>query len=128
MKKIAFLSFALIVSIGTLFAQTGAEIKFDRTSHNFGEFSEKNPVVSTVFTFTNTGNAPLVIHQAMTSCGCAVSEYTEEPVMPGKKGTVKVTYNGAGKYPGYFKKSITLRNNSKTEMIRLFIEGTMKEK
>ena len=50
------------------------------------------------------------------------------PIMPGKKGTIKVTYNGTGKYPGHFKKSITLRTNAKTEMVRLYIEGDMTSK
>ena len=45
--------------------------------------------------------------------------------MPGKKGTTKVTYNATGKYPGHFKKSIPLRTNAKTEMVRLDIEGDM---
>ncbi|KAA6309998.1 hypothetical protein EZS27_038617, partial [termite gut metagenome] len=36
-----------------------------------------------------------------------------------------IIYNGTGKLPGYFKKSVTLRTNNKTEMIRLHIEGTM---
>jgi hypothetical protein len=54
-----------------------------------------------------------------------VPEYTKEPVPAGKTGTIKVTYNGTGKYPGHFKKSITLRTNGKTEMIRLYIEGNM---
>jgi len=51
-----------------------------------------------------------------------VPEYTKEPIQPGKKGTIKVTYNGTGKYPGHFKKSITLRTNAKTEMVRLYID------
>ena len=46
----------------------------------------------------------------------------------GQKGTIKVTYNGTGKYPGHFKKSITLRTNAKTEMVRLYIEGDMTAK
>ena len=90
--------------------------------------SENSPVVSCTFTFTNIGDAPLVIHQAVASCGCTVPEYTKEPIMPGKKGTIKVTYNGTGKYPGHFKKSITLRTNAKTEMVRLYIEGDMTAK
>ena len=73
-------------------------------------------------------DAPLVIHQAVASCGCTVPEYTKEPIQPGKKGTIKVTYNGTGKYPGHFKKSITLRTNAKTEMMRLYIEGNMTAK
>ena len=95
---------------------------------SFGTFSENNPVVSCTFTFTNVGDAPLVIHQAVASCGCTVPEYTQEPVMPGKTGTIKITYNGTGKYPGHFKKSITLRTNAKTEMMRLFVEGDMTAK
>ena len=109
-------------------AMAQAEIKFDKTTANLGTFPEEKPVVSCVFTFTNIGDAPLVIHQAVASCGCTVPEYTQEPVLPGKKGTIKVTYNGTGKYPGHFKKSITLRTNAKTEMMRLFIEGDMTPK
>ena len=104
--------FMLVLSIGYVSAQGKADIKFDKTSHNFGTFSENDPVVSCVFTFTNVGDAPLVIHQAVASCGCTVPEYTQEPVLPGKTGTVKITYNGTGKYPGHFKKSITLRTNA----------------
>ena len=47
--------------------------------------------------------------------------------MPGKSGTIKVTYNGKGKFPGHFKKSITVRTNGQPEMTRLYIEGTMTE-
>ena len=118
----------LVVSMGCILAQDKADIKFDKTTHNFGTFSENNPIVSCVFTFTNVGNAPLVIHQAIASCGCTVPEFTQEPVMPGKKGTIKITYNGTGKYPGHFKKSITLRTNAKVEMMRLYVEGDMTEK
>jgi hypothetical protein len=46
--------------------------------------------------------------------------------MLGKEGMVKITYDGTGKYPGYFKKSVTLRTNGKPAMVRLFIEGNMK--
>ena len=104
MKKILFLMTLLVMGISFAFAQTNADIKFDKTTHDFGKFSE------------------------VASCGCTVPEYTKEPIMPGKKGTIKVTYNGTGKYPGHFKKSITLRTNAKTEMVRLYIEGDMAAK
>ncbi|MDR0657545.1 MAG: DUF1573 domain-containing protein [Mediterranea sp.] len=125
MKKTLFLILLLIAGINYACAKSGAEIKFDKTTHNFGTFPESDPVVTGTFTFTNVGDAPLVIHQAIASCGCAEPEYTKEPVMPGKTGIVKVTYNGTGYFAGYFKKSITIRTNAKTEMIRLFIEGDM---
>ncbi len=116
-----------VISIAA-FAQAGkAEIKFDKTSHNFGKFSEKQPVQKCTFTFTNTGTAPLVINQAIASCGCTVPAYTKTPILPGKKGEITVTYNGAGKFPGHFKKTITVRSNATTEMTRLQIEGDMEE-
>ena len=127
MKKIAFIAFMLVCGFTTVFAQKAAEIKFDKLTHNFGTFSEKNPVVTTTFTYTNVGEQPLVINQAVASCGCTVPEYTKTPIKPGEKGEIKVTYNGTGKFPGHFKKSITIRTNGVVEMTRLYIEGEMTE-
>ena len=126
MKKLTLT--ALMLVCGIVFASAQAEIKFDKLTHDFGTFSESSPVVSCTFTYTNTGNQPLVINQAVPSCGCTVPEYTKEPIKPGEKGTIKVTYNGTGKFPGHFKKSITVRTNGAVEMTRLYIEGTMEEK
>lgn len=126
MKKI-FLLLMMLASLVAYAQQEQPEIKFDKTVHNFGTFSEKTPVQTTVFAFTNIGKAPLIINQAIASCGCTIPSYTKEPIMPGEKGTVKVTYNGKGKFPGHFKKSITIRTNGKVEMVRLYIEGDMKE-
>lgn len=104
-----------------------AQIKFDKVSHDFGTFSESSPVQECIFTFTNVGQAPLVINQAVASCGCTVPSYTKEPIAPGKTGAIKVTYNGKGKFPGHFKKSITVRTNGSVEMTRLYVEGDMTE-
>ena len=54
-------------------------------------------------------------------------KYTKKPIAPGQKGTLDVTYNGKGRFPGHFKKTITVRTNGKPEMTRLYIEGTMEE-
>lgn len=128
MKKLILMTLLLLGSMSYATAQKQAEIKFDKLIHNFGKFSEKSPIVSTTFAFTNVGETPLVINQAVASCGCTVPEYTKEPIQPGQKGEIKVTYNGTGKFPGHFKKSITVRTNGKVEMTRLYIEGTMEEK
>ncbi len=125
MKRLVIYILMLVMNMGFALAQSQADIKFDKTTHDFGAFSEKNATVTTTFTFTNVGDGPLVIHQAIASCGCTVPEYTLEPVQPGKTGTIKVTYNGKGRFPGKFKKSITVRTNAKTELVRLFIEGEM---
>lgn len=124
MKKLiltTILSFFAMVT----FAAGEAEIKFEKTSHNFGTFSESSPKVTCVFKFTNTGDNLLVIHQAIASCGCTVPQYPKQPIKPGESGEIIVTYDGAGKFPGHFKKSITLRTNAKQEIVRLYVEGDM---
>lgn len=127
MKKIISVVIMLVACITISAQQKQAEIKFDKVTHDFGTFSEAAPKQETVFTFTNVGSAPLIINQAVASCGCTVPSYTKAPIQPGQKGQIKVTYNGKGKFPGHFKKSITIRTNGVTEMTRLYIEGNMKE-
>ncbi|MCQ2269288.1 MAG: DUF1573 domain-containing protein [Bacteroidaceae bacterium] len=131
MKRLSLMFLLLVSFVSLCSAQTvesvkkQAEIKFDETTYDFGRFPESSPVQTCKFTFTNTGNDLLLIHQAVASCGCTVPKYSKEPIKPGEKGSITVTYNGKGKIPGVFKKSITLRTNAKTEMIRLYIRGEM---
>lgn len=121
-KKFTAILFALIV--GTMMASAQAVIKFDKTSHNFGKFTEDKPQTC-VFKFTNTGNEPLVIHQAFANCGCTVPTFTKEPIAPGKTGEIKVVYNGKGKFPGHFKKTVSVRSNATNALVRVYIEGDM---
>lgn len=113
----------MIITSTKTFAQ--AEIQFQNTTMSMGTFSEKNPKQTCVFKFKNIGDKPLVINQAVASCGCTVPTYTKDAVAPGGEGEIKVTYDGSGKFPGHFKKSITIRTNGKVEMVRLYIEGDM---
>ncbi len=127
MKKFLLISMMMLCSMTLVHAQKQADIQFEKTTIDLGKFPESAPVQKCTFKFTNTGNAPLIINQAVASCGCTVPEYTKEPIAPGKTGTVNVTYNGKGKFPGFFKKTITIRTNGKTEMTRLYISGEMEE-
>ena len=101
------------------------EMKFEKTRHDFGVFAQDTAVVTYDFVFTNVGKSPLIIHQANASCGCTVPEYTLEPIMPGCKRKITVTYNGKGRRPGVFRKSITIHNNGKQTPVRIYIEGEM---
>ena len=125
MKKF-FSLMAMLLCTVAMMAQ--AEIKFEKVVHDFGTFEETSPVQKATFTFTNVGNKPLVINQAIASCGCTVPSYTKQPIAPGQKGQISVTYNGRGMFPGHFKKSITIRTNGNVEMSRIYIEGVMNEK
>ncbi len=126
MKKVFLLSLLVLVSATSLWAQKSkAEITFDKTVHNFGTFSEDKPIVKCEFTFTNTGTTPLQIVRAYATCGCTVPKYTKDPVQPGEKGVIHVTYNGYGTYPGTFAKYITINSNAKNSTVRLTIKGEM---
>lgn len=104
-----------------------AEIKFDTLHVDLGTFSAKDAEQKCQFKFTNTGNAPLVIQQVLASCGCTVPTYPKAPIKPGQSGVIEITYNGSGKFPGKFRKTVTVRTNAKTEIIRLVVSGMMTE-
>ncbi|MCD7817028.1 MAG: DUF1573 domain-containing protein [Bacteroides sp.] len=125
MKKIISTLLFLVISTVLIWAQGTAQIYFEKTTHDFGIFYEDQPKVTCKFKFTNTGDGPLVIHQAMASCGCTVPKYPKEPIRPGETGEITVTYDGTGKFPGHFRKTVTLRTNAKDEITRLIIEGDM---
>ena len=121
MKKIMLTTMMLICGIAYAAAQ--AEIKFDKTTHNFGKFSESAPKVSCIFTYTNTGDAPLMILNATASCGCTRPDFPKKPVKAGKKGKIKVTYLPAGR-PGEFEKTVTVKTNAKRQKkVTLRIKG-----
>ena len=129
MKRVLTATIMVMLMFGVALAdEPQAEIVFDKSVHNFGTFTEDNPVQTCTFTFKNTGKAPLVIIQAIATCGCTVPTYTGKPVPPGGTGIIEVTYNGKGRYPGHFKKVITVNTNAKQRLVRLAIEGEMTAK
>ena len=125
MKKILVIVALLFVT--TLCANAQAVITFEKKSHNFGNFTEDKEMVYD-FVFTNTGDKPLVINQAFSSCGCTVPTYTETPVQPGEKGIIKVRYNAKGTFVGPFKKPVTIRSNASNSMVRIYVEGMVESK
>lgn len=83
--------------------------KFTEETWDFGQLPQGVPA-SHVFSYDNAGKQPLIISQATASCGCTTPEWTKEPVLPGKSGTVKVTYNAAKE--GTFTKTVTILSNT----------------
>lgn len=125
MKKIILVLFALLIMLPAAAQKKGAILTFDKTTINVGTFPAEKPVKVCHFTFTNTGDADLYIHQAFASCGCTVPKIPLEPIKPGMKDTITVTYDGTRKSPGNLRKSITIHSNSKDEMIKIYIMGKM---
>lgn len=100
------------------------EITLPVDSHSFGTI-DYGDVVSHTFSFKNTGNAPLIIKDVTTLCGCTVTDYPKAPIAPGKKGNIKVTFNSNGKI-GQQHKNVTLHTNCKTETKELKIYAIVK--
>lgn len=109
MKKILFAIVSAMLICGSAFA--GAGITFNKKSHDFGTINEADGDVTCEFEVTNTGDAPLLLIRAVSSCGCTVPEFSKEPIRPGQKGIITVTYHAKGR-PGPFTKSIRVYDNS----------------
>ena len=128
-RNILFLLILLVANVSFSRQETTpkgkGEMKFEKTHHDYGVFAPDTAILTYDFVFTNVGKEPIIIHQASASCGCTVPEYTLKPIMPGCKGKISVTYNGKGRRPGVFRKSITIHNNGKHTPVRLYIEGEM---
>lgn len=102
-----------------------AVMTFEKQEHDFGAI-QQGAAQETIFTFTNTGTAPLIITGTSASCGCTVPEApVNEPIAPGEQGEIKVNFNGSGS--GQVTKTVTIRANTAkgSEMLRIkaFVNG-----
>lgn len=125
MKTKLLLLIALFMMTLGMQAKKLPQIKFEKTTIDFGTFSLENPVQKCTFKFTNVGDAKLVITAVHASCGCTVADYPKDFIAPGASGEITVTYDGSSKLPGPFKKNIQVFSNCKEEMTRIFIQGDM---
>lgn len=96
-------------------------VKLIDSTYNFGKIKEGERVEFS-YRFKNTGKHPLKIASVYSSCGCTVPEFSKEPVMPGKKGFIKVTFNSDG-VGGEIEKFVEVRSNAKPDFPRLILSG-----
>ena len=133
MKKIILSLSILLASVVVINAQTAdgatpiqnenaAVISFEEEVVDYGTVEQGADGVRE-FVFTNTGKSPLIISNAVGSCGCTVPTWPKEPIKPGQKAAIKVKYDT--KRIGAINKSITITSNATeaTKIIR--IKGTV---
>jgi hypothetical protein len=138
MKKTVIALAMMAMSATALRAQTSStEVKtsatatisagkfdFKEDSFDFGEVAE-GPDVSHNFEFTNTGKKPIFIRNASAGCGCTVAEWPHEPVLPGAKASIKVTFHSKGR-PGAVSKVVSIASDAEQQNMSLRITGNVK--
>ncbi len=107
------------------FSAFSQEFQFEKKIINYGKIA-KNSNGERIFTFTNIGNAPIIISDIKTSCDCAVPKKPEDPIMPGEKGTITVSYDTSK--TGGFSKVITIFSNAKNSRKTIKIKGYITKK
>lgn len=108
MKRILGL-FAVILLTTASYAQAGAKMELKSDTVDYGTTSKEADNGIRTFEFTNTGDAPLIIKDVKSSCGCTVPSWPKEPIAPGKSGKIEVKYNMS---PGPIRKTITVQSNA----------------
>ena len=97
-------------------AQNADAMKFKEEVHDFGTIPQGKPVTNE-FSFKNNGKEPITINNVHASCGCTTPEWTKEPILPGKSGMIKATYNAAAAAP--FSNTITVTSNVGTKVLTI---------
>lgn len=129
MKRILNSALLLVVSLSFINA---ASAKFDNVDMNVAVIKFKTEIVdygtitqnsdgTRLFSFTNTGDAPLLITNVKTSCGCTVPSYSKTAILPGESGELNIKYDT--KRLGAFTKTVTVTSNSEGGKKILKIKG-----
>lgn len=127
MKKSNIIATIILAAVFQMSAQEtkSPRIAFKETVFNYDTIMQ-NSNGEHVFRFTNTGDAPLLITSAFSSCGCVVPEWPKEPIAPKSSGSVRVKYNTSK--TGQFTKVIVVKSNDEeTPKTVLRINGVVVE-
>ncbi|WP_298153709.1 DUF1573 domain-containing protein [Flavobacterium sp.] len=98
-----------------------AVMDFTEKEFDFGSIQQGDKVEHT-FVFKNTGDTDLLITRAIGSCGCTVPDYPKNPIKPGEKSQIKVSFNSANKH-GKNRKSVTITANTIKKQEQIYIKA-----
>ena len=98
-----------------------AKIAFAETMYDFGTAKE-GTFVEHRFVFKNTGNVPLLIEDARSTCGCTVPHYPNFPIPPGDTASLFVSFNTTNK-ENYQIKHVTVLANTYPSETSVAIQG-----
>ncbi|HET6991157.1 MAG TPA: DUF1573 domain-containing protein [Bacteroidia bacterium] len=89
---ILLIAFSSVAFRPVTLLQNMSVMKFDEVKYNFG-FIHQGDIVTHNFTFTNTGEQPIIIEDAEVSCHCTTVDFPKQPIAKGQTGIIKVTYD-----------------------------------
>ena len=122
MKRLLIAVFAVsTLAAGAAILALGPNIEFKKTTHDFGKIAQGKPVAHE-FTFTNTGDEPLVLIKVKASCGCTTPSYPREPIAPGAEAQVVVEFNSKGK-KGKRNQKVTITANTNPPQTFIYLTG-----
>jgi hypothetical protein len=119
-----FLLITLFILNSALSYSQQAEFKFKSKVHRFGKVIEGEKI-STQFSFTNVGDAPLLINNYEVACTCTKVEFPAKPILPGESGEITINFDSKGKM-GYQDRTIKLFSNAKDSPFELRITMVVK--
>jgi len=125
---LSLMSFSAIAPIQSLTSETkvaattASTIVWKAETIDVGQIPQGTPK-AIVYEFKNTGKTAVVITNVQGSCGCTATDYTKEPILPGKSAKVTATYNAANK--GGFTKTVTVTTSAETTPKVLTLKGTV---
>lgn len=123
MKHLVTILLISLISFSGFAQKKVAKIEFDQTTIDYGTI-EKGANGVRVFKFKNTGDAPLIINNVRSSCGCTIPKKPKDPIMPGKTGEIEVKYDTKRVAP--IRKTITVMSNAENEpTVALKIKGNV---
>lgn len=99
------------------------EVAWAEKTHDFGTFHEDEGKVTVVFEGINTGDEPLQVISARSTCGCTRPTYDSRHVAPGETIKLQVSYDPTGR-PGRFDKKIYVDMDTEPSRHTLTIKGT----
>lgn len=120
MKKFITVLFLGFLGLSISAQEKTAKIEFKTIEIDYGTIEKGADGVRT-FEFTNNGDAPLIISNVKSSCGCTVPSWPKTPIMPGDSGEIKVKYDTNRVNP--IRKTITVTSNADTPTVALKIKG-----
>ena len=124
MKTVVTFLMVVLAGISTMTAQNTPKFQFKAEVIDYGEIT-KGSDGTRVFEFENIGNAPLIIENVYSSCGCAVPSWTKTPIAPGGKGEIVVNYNTD--IVGPIRRTISIYSNADEATKAVKIKGKVLE-